>query len=134
MWLLAEVITAVLLGPASHLALFIHGEWHMQAVILVEINFLCLTLLVVLEMWFREANFVSALFGSILVNFCFLGSLLISITIYRVVFHPLREFPGPSLASVTKFWHVFHCRDSRNHLLLQDLHRQYGDFVRTGMA
>lgn len=53
-------------------------------------------------------------------------------TIYRLFFHPLRRFPGPVLARVSKLWHVFHCINSRNYLLLDKLHLQYGEFVRTG--
>ena len=53
---------------------------------------------------------------------------------YRVFFHRLRNFPGPVLASVSKFWHVAHCLDSKNHILLERLHEEYGDFVRIGVA
>lgn len=56
-----------------------------------------------------------------------------SITIYRLYFHRLNRFPGPRLAAVTKLWHVWQCRDSRNHQVLEKLHQEYGSFVRTGM-
>ncbi|MCJ1320172.1 hypothetical protein MMC15_005510 [Xylographa vitiligo] len=53
-------------------------------------------------------------------------------TIYRVFFHRLHSFPGPGLAKVSKFWNVAKTIDSSNYRLLDSLHRQYGDFVRTG--
>ncbi|PVI04480.1 cytochrome P450 [Periconia macrospinosa] len=61
-------------------------------------------------------------------------SLFSSIGVYRVFFHKLRSFPGPYLARVSKLWHVWKCvkSRSRNHLILDDLYKQYGDFVRTG--
>jgi hypothetical protein len=55
-----------------------------------------------------------------------------SITIYRIFFHQLKRFPGPRLASLTKLWHVWKCRDSRGHLVLQAWYEEYGEFVRTG--
>ncbi|KAL8754101.1 MAG: hypothetical protein Q9184_005223 [Pyrenodesmia sp. 2 TL-2023] len=53
-------------------------------------------------------------------------------TVCRRFFHRLRHFPGPWTAGITKFWHVYHCATSQNHLLLDRLHGQYGQFVRTG--
>ncbi|KAL8651746.1 MAG: hypothetical protein Q9210_003077 [Variospora velana] len=53
-------------------------------------------------------------------------------TVYRKFFHRLRHFPGPWMAGITKFWHVYHCATSQNHLLLDRLHDEYGQFVRTG--
>ncbi|KAK2745695.1 hypothetical protein FQN57_003592 [Myotisia sp. PD_48] len=41
-------------------------------------------------------------------------------------------FRGPKIASVTKIWHMWKCRSSKNHLVLDELHQKYGDFVRTG--
>ena len=55
-------------------------------------------------------------------------------SIYRLFFHRLREISGPVLAIVSKFWHVAHCLDSKDHILSEKLHQKYGDFVRTGMA
>ena len=59
-------------------------------------------------------------------------SLLTSIFIYRRYCHRLRHFPGPFMASVTKLWQTTNTLDSQNHILLDGLHKQYGDFVRTG--
>ncbi|KAJ5931968.1 hypothetical protein N7516_006457 [Penicillium verrucosum] len=50
------------------------------------------------------------------------------------MFHRLKHFPGPKLAAVTKLWHVWKCRDSRGHLVLQEWYEKYGEFVRTGPA
>ncbi|KAL8793202.1 MAG: hypothetical protein Q9195_004232 [Heterodermia aff. obscurata] len=50
--------------------------------------------------------------------------------VYRVFFHPLRKFPGPSAASISKLWHVAKCRNSKNHLLMEELFTKYGSFVR----
>ncbi|OQE89490.1 hypothetical protein PENNAL_c0014G05119 [Penicillium nalgiovense] len=52
--------------------------------------------------------------------------------VYRLIFHRLKYFPGPKLAAVSKLWHVWKCRDSRGHLVLEAWHEKYGEFVRTG--
>ncbi|KAJ5291528.1 cytochrome P450 [Penicillium angulare] len=58
--------------------------------------------------------------------------MLSSIIIYRLFFHRLRHFPGPRLGAASKLWSVYKCRDSRNHLFLDELNKKYGTFVRTG--
>lgn len=62
-----------------------------------------------------------------------LAGLFGSVCIYRIYFHRLRKFPGPQVAAFSKPWHAWACRDSRNHLVLDSLHQQYGTFVRAGM-
>ena len=63
----------------------------------------------------------------------YIASLTTSIVVYRKVFHRLRGFPGPWMAGVSKIWHVLHVLDSHNHIFLDKLHDEYGNFVRTGM-
>lgn len=43
---------------------------------------------------------------------------------------PLRSYPGPFLASVTRLWKVFSTVRGRTHLDHIDLHRRYGPIVR----
>ncbi|PWY96633.1 benzoate 4-monooxygenase cytochrome P450 [Aspergillus sclerotioniger CBS 115572] len=111
-----------LVGIAIHHGLFIHGEWHVQAPNILLGHLLAFALL--------HAFLDSVIFLSIITGY--LSALISSITIYRVFFHPLRRFPGPLGARITKLWHVWQVRDSRNYRVLDDLHTQYGDFVRTG--
>lgn len=70
--------------------------------------------------------------SGVLVAGSFTVALFSSMAIYRIFFHRTRHFPGPRLAAVSKLWHMYHCLNGQNHLLLEKLHRQYGDFVRTG--
>jgi hypothetical protein len=70
---------------------------------------------------------------SVIVFGYFFG-LFSSIVAYRLSpRHRLYKFPGPRPAAVSKFWHVWQCRDSRNHELMDHLYEKYGDFVRIGM-
>jgi hypothetical protein len=66
------------------------------------------------------------------VDSVFLAALGLSITFYRLLFHPLRKYPGPVLARLTKIWFAFVCRDGKVFRVIQALHKQYGDVVRIG--
>ena len=77
-------------------------------------------------------GFSQAMKQSFMIAALYALSLFTSIIIYRIVFHPLRAFHGPFLARISKFWHVKQSLRSQNHLLMNELHEQYGDFVRTG--
>lgn len=124
----------ILLGVFSHLNVFIKGEWHKSApgvfmfhtsiaVILLIVRFLALD------------DVKSNVFGTAtVVFFGYVLGLLTSMISYRVYFHPLARhgFKGPRYARMTKLWHSWANRHGQNHLLLEGLRGQYGDFVRTG--
>ena len=65
----------------------------------------------------------------------YLLGLFSSMVAYRLSpYHRLHKFPGPRLAAASKLWHVWQCRDSRNHELMDRLYEEYkSDFVRIGM-
>lgn len=120
-----------LLGVCAHLGLFIRGEWHLKAPAIVIIHVLLVVLL----------GFHSILDGpsqGLLVTFItsieYLTGLFGSIAVYRLFFHGLRPLPGPRLAALSKLWHVWKCRESHGHHVLESLHKQYGDMVRTGKS
>ena len=129
-----QLVAAGAAGALSHNVAFIHGEWHLHATKVLKLHALAFTVLLLLEATYSKNSWLAALaissqlFG--MYTLCLLGS----ISIYRVCFHRLRSFPGPVFASVSKFWHVAHCLDSKGHLLLERLQQQYGDFVRIGIV
>ncbi|KAJ5125658.1 hypothetical protein N7526_007835 [Penicillium atrosanguineum] len=107
------------LGIAMHLNVFIHGEWHVRApqIVLYHLAYFAFHSFLVKAHWIIP-GYIIGLFSSI--------------TIYRIFFHRLRHFPGPIWASITKIWHAWQARHRTNYLVLERLHNQYGDFVRTG--
>ncbi|KAK9777657.1 putative Tryprostatin B 6-hydroxylase [Seiridium cardinale] len=119
---------AALFGVVVHLSVFITGEWHLRVAGVVTIHSL---VLVLMAFWSSEP-IPKALLPIFILFSSYLLGLFGSITVYRLFFHRLRRFPGPRLAALTKLWHVYQCRDSRNHMVLDALHKQYGTFVRTG--
>lgn len=121
---------ALILGFGSHVIYFRRGEHHMSGPRLAAFVPLIWTLIIVLRL--RNESRVSAVRESTLTMVSYAVGLCCSMVVYRVFFHPLRHFPGPVLAKVSKFWHVFWLSGLQNHLLMEDLHQKYGDIVRIG--
>jgi hypothetical protein len=121
------VVFALLLGALMHHGVFIRGEWHLQASAIVGGHVFSLLLLLVRQ------HFLNRPLGEITApSAAYVVGLLASISLYRIFFHRLRAFPGPRLAALSKLWHVWKCRDSRGHHVLESWRKQYGTFVRTG--
>jgi tryprostatin B 6-hydroxylase len=128
-------VVGFLSGILIHNTIFVRREWHIQAPqIFLQLFFLYIACPVL-------ANILhDTLVGRILSRvvswtYGYLPGLVASILVYRTVLHPLTRagFPGPWYAKVSKIWHVWACRTSKNHLVLDTLHQKYGTFVRTGM-
>ncbi|KAE8388030.1 cytochrome P450 [Aspergillus alliaceus] len=59
-----------------------------------------------------------------------LGVLCCAYVTYNRLFHPLRRFNGPFLASITPWVQLYHGLKGDRHLWLHSLHQQYGTHVR----
>lgn len=126
-----HILGAVAAGLSSHRCVFIRGEWHLRTKSIFLTYFVAsLALLLFSE---RQGN---TLTGSVHWVACIVGfyfsALFASMIVYRLFYHPLSNFPGPKLAAVSKIWHIYQSRNSANHLLMEDMHRRYGQLVRTG--
>jgi hypothetical protein len=64
----------------------------------------------------------------------FWTSLWLYIGAYRAFFHPLKHYPGPFAARLSKLWSVKQVLDTERHLHKkhQQLQKEFGDYVRTG--
>ncbi|KAK3943388.1 Pisatin demethylase [Diplogelasinospora grovesii] len=58
-----------------------------------------------------------------------LGAIIVR-SLYKRYASPLRKYPGPWLASVSRLWKVISTASGRTHLQHIDLHRKYGPIVR----
>ncbi|OJJ77733.1 hypothetical protein ASPBRDRAFT_114983 [Aspergillus brasiliensis CBS 101740] len=68
-----------------------------------------------------------------ILNLCFYIPLFASILIYRAFFHRLHQFPGPFSLKLSKFVTSYNnLSKNRNFERVWNLHKQYGDIVRTG--
>lgn len=119
-------------GIASHLLYFMRGEHHMNAPIIVCIYTMLSVLYFIAELNVPAHGLKQATIHSTIIVGGYVFHLFLSMTVYRVFFHRLHPFPGPLMATITKFWHVKKSLKSQNHLLMNQLHAEYGDFVRTG--
>jgi hypothetical protein len=120
------------LGLLAHVGLFIHGEWHVQAPPIFLFHAFLYGSLSIGSMIYGAGTLWAA---GLITSICYLAALLTSIFIYRTCFHQLTRagFKGPFYMRVSKIFHVWKCRKSLNHLLLNDLQKRYGDFIRTGL-
>lgn len=123
---------AAVAGVASHVLHFINGEFHIRAPTVARFYFISFAILSLLEFKVLERPFYDALVLSSLVASVYVSALFTSILIYRAFFHRLRNFPGPPLAKLSKFYHAYKVRDFQQCIWLHDVHKKYGDFVRTG--
>ena len=63
----------------------------------------------------------------------FMSGMILSMLVYRGFFHRLGHYPGPFMARLTQWYHVWSVREKvDNFKHLERLHMEYGDFVRVG--
>ncbi|PVH70062.1 putative benzoate 4-monooxygenase cytochrome P450 [Cadophora sp. DSE1049] len=117
---------AALLGVIAHLFVFKRFE--------VDTHPLLLFVVFSLAPFALQYTLSTTRLLSCLLTATFTTSLFTSIAIYRVYFHPLRRFPGRPLAKLTQLHSLTLTAKSglKWHQILQSLHSQYGDYVRTG--
>ncbi|KAI0202863.1 cytochrome P450 [Astrocystis sublimbata] len=124
----------VVLGLLAHQGVFIRGEWHVQAPEILISHLLVFGFLSTGAFLFRASDLGYVFTASLNVVILYLITLLTSVLSYRIWFHPLSRagFKGPLLMRTSKLWHVWQCRNSMNHHIMESLHREFGDFIRTG--
>lgn len=121
---------ALIAGLVLHLRCWRHGEWERFTPKLAVAHSALPILLVALfvyqgKTWLNATNLVARPFAA----YC--GGVFGSMIIYRLIWHPLRKFPGPIGAKLSGFWSVKQSvPDFHLHVKVQKLHKRYGDFVR----
>ena len=130
--LFSQLCVAGVLGLTSHLGYFITGEHHLRAPRWLALYLLLFFMIFLGHFVGYDFDIGHAVATSMMVITTYVLCLFSSIAIYRLLFHRVRKFPGPIFAKVSKLWHASKVLNSDQHLLLDRLHKQYGDFVRTG--
>lgn len=125
-------LAGTILGVASHLGYFIHGEHHMQSARIAGcLSLAPLALFLFSSKYLDGYSNVEAGKFAVVAWGSFVAALSSSILVYRAFFHPLRHFPGPFGARLSQIWHVSKiAKDSRNFMLAEQMFSKYGEFVR----
>jgi hypothetical protein len=95
-------------------------------------NFIGLVLLWAIFIEYLSSSYLKAAVQSLLFLSVHLAVLGLSIASYRLFFHPLRKFPGPLGAKLTKWVDFYHTAPGKRHEWIPALHEQYGHIVRIG--
>lgn len=55
---------------------------------------------------------------------------IVTLVFYRLLLHPLAQFPGPKLAAVTRYYEAYFdlIRNGQYTFKIVDLHKRYGEF------
>ena len=135
-WELFSFIT----GISAHLALFRRGEWDMSTMPLCY-SYIAFFFAMLLGSFYStlqddHPSFFSLVITGLWACYIALSHLLGvfgSMSMYRLYFHRLSSFPGPTLAGLSGFY-MFQLTRKRWHRFqeVQRLHKRYGDFVRVG--
>ncbi|KAJ0382269.1 hypothetical protein COL922a_012916 [Colletotrichum nupharicola] len=121
---------AAITGLLSHWLYFIHGPKSMDAPSIVAFHAVALSML--LARTVLSYGFYNGLIVYAAISGSYFAALYTSIGVYRVFFHPLRKFPGPFPARITKFYSMWANRDWKLHDRILKLHENLGDVVRLG--
>jgi hypothetical protein len=118
-------------GVLLHLLLFSRSEWDRHAP-RIFLSFCLVALGVFASLNLGWGYHLMAAFGVTSVLGCYLlAGLFVSMLTYRLFFHPLRSFGGPTGARVSAFWYTKqNVPNMTFYRKLPQLHDQYGDFVR----
>lgn len=133
-WLVSDALSrlhlaAAIAGILSHVLYFIRGYHDSQALRIFLIH--VLVYLVLCTTFIMQDGASGGLLASSSVFATYLVFLFSSIVAYRVFFHPLRHFPGPLAAKISKLYALYAARNGQMHIEQNKLFK-YGDIVRIG--
>ncbi|KAL9613391.1 MAG: hypothetical protein Q9204_008901, partial [Flavoplaca sp. TL-2023a] len=129
-----NLVLAGAIGAAIHLSFFNRFEHHMYGVRYVQAAALIVAgcTFIVAKV---SSNTPSFAFKQVLAHLAaLLTGLYVSLLAYRLLWHPLRRFPGPFGARITSLWLSTQLKNGNAHKKMLELHRKYGPFVRIGSS
>lgn len=125
-------VAAATTGVLAHVLYFIRGYHDSQALRIFVVHVSVYTAICVRSISSQDGA-AHGLFASSAVFAAYLAALFTSMAVYRVFFHPLRRFPGPLAAKVSKFYALYNARNGQMHLEQNKLFNKYGSIVRIGI-
>lgn len=131
MALIAMKSLVVAAGVVSHLAYFNRGEHHMYGARYVQV-FLASCMIAVVVIKSSDNSISDAVLHVSSLAVSYLVGIYASLLLYRVLFSPLRAFPGPYGARISSLWFSTQLANRDAYKKVVKLHENYGDFVRIG--
>ncbi|KAL3462282.1 cytochrome P450 [Aspergillus heterothallicus] len=126
------ICTFLLLGSAFHQGIRRY-EIDNRLRLLLTSYLLGILMLCVVYAQFLSLGWLHTVASIMLASSSFQLGLVASMLLYRAFFHRLRRFPGPFSVKLTRLSIMMRSLErTQYHLDLEDMHRKYGDFVRTG--
>ncbi|KAJ3948522.1 uncharacterized protein N0V96_002777 [Colletotrichum fioriniae] len=117
-------------GLLSHWGYFIRGHRSMEVFNILVVHGVALMLLFLKSV--TSLGFIKGVTAHLAISSSYFAGLFTSIGIYRLLFHPLRRFPGPVPAKLMKPYIMWLNRDWKLHEKYLEMHEKHGDFVRVG--
>ncbi|KAH8728233.1 cytochrome P450 [Phaeosphaeriaceae sp. PMI808] len=122
---------AFMLGCFVHVVVFSRNEWDRHSPWILLFFCLLSSSTFILFPLGLNYSYLEALLQTNLLGSSLLGGLFSSMLSYRLLFHPLKSFPGPIGARISAFWiSKESIPDMKFYHKLHKIHDHYGDFVR----
>jgi len=119
-------------GVVLHTTVFArHREWDRHAANILISSCVLFAATVIAFTVIGNASWITSFASVGVMTASFVSGLLSSMTVYRLLLHPLRSFPGPIAARITSLWVIKqNVPDLDLYVKLRSLHDRHGDFVR----
>ncbi|KAK0747207.1 cytochrome P450 [Schizothecium vesticola] len=115
-----QLLAGATTGFLSHTLYFVRGYHDTSILSILLIHFASYTSLTIFF----------GLIPATLLSTSYLVALFTSISLYRLFFHPLRHFPGPLPAKLTKLYGPYLARNGQLHIEQNKLFSKYGNIIR----
>lgn len=120
-------------GVATHLLYFHRGEHHLYPQRYLQVLFILSLTVAGIFRYIAKVTTSDAIYLSARLTTVYIAGIYLSVVIYRLLFNPLNKYPGPLLARLTAFDHVFRVAKNKDMFLkLYSAHQKLGNFVRIG--
>ncbi|EFW99477.1 3-hydroxyacyl-CoA dehydrogenase [Grosmannia clavigera kw1407] len=126
--LLAQCLLSLLFGTLSHILYYRHGFRNKQSLGILVYH-LVLEVALATKLWLSH-GFGRGSTMACAISTAYATGLFTSILIYRLLLHPLRSFPGPFAAKVSRLYWLYLQRNGHIHTEMRSIADQYGDIVR----
>lgn len=126
---------SLLAGVVSHHLVFRPFEIDGYAWQLFFTYLVTFFVLIIGNVYFAGYGVILALTRALLIATAYNAGVATSILVYRAFFHPLKRFPGPFMAKISRFYAMNNAaKQVQAYKDIQNLHAEYGDIVRVGAS